>query len=84
MVHFFAMSFYAFAQTHDYFDGLQISNCSLFSQMFHKELRKYFTEEMCKNVNFDPNPSDTILQVIKAYNQHVFDLLGFYFKRAKD
>ena len=61
-----------------------IGNVSLFTQSLQKEFRKYFAEDMLRNVKWSAEPQQIIQNIIKSYNQVSLDLLNFYMKRIKD
>jgi hypothetical protein len=47
------MNFFTFAFERDYFEGLRIDNPSLFVQMFQKEFKNYYGEDMIRNVRWE-------------------------------
>lgn len=84
LAHFFIFNFYSYAHEQDYFDGLYIENTGLFSQMLFKEFKKYFSEEIYRNIRWETDVGTLFTQLIDEYNGTVSDLIDCYVKRARD
>lgn len=78
--HFILVRFYPYIHEQEYFEGLLISNKTLLAQMLFKEFKKYYGDDVFRTVQWSFDPAQTLLSLVKAYNEAANELLHLYFQ----